>query len=411
MPQLRRILFVDDDPSVLHGLKRMLRKTRGEWETEFAESGPAALALMAENPVEVIVSDMRMPGMDGAALLKEIKTRYPDVVRFVLSGQSDSELILRSAAVAHQYLAKPCSVEMLMNALTRSDNLRALFDNSHLKSVVSGISTLPVLPEVYSQLVDMLSGNDCTPKNVGEVISHDVGMTAKMLQLINSAFFGMRRTVEDPAQAAFYIGLDAVRGLVLSIGAFAQFQQEEVEEFLIESLHQHCLRTGSLAKTVVCELGGSKDIQDFALTAGAIHDIGMLLLFRESPTDVTEIHRLYTNETMPLAQAEREVLGVTHGELGGYLLGLWGLQDAVVEAVAFHDDPQRSPSEEITPLAAVHIAEGIENEGENFTSFLDATHLDMEYLERLNVLDKIDDFRARHRSALREHEESYAECQ
>src|SRR5262245_37814840 len=100
---MKKILFVDDEPNVLQGLERMLRSMRHEWEMQFAMSGPAALERLAEQTFDVIVSDMRMPGMTGAQLLTEVSQRHPHIVRIILSGQADQEDILRSVGPTHQY--------------------------------------------------------------------------------------------------------------------------------------------------------------------------------------------------------------------------------------------------------------------------------------------------------------------
>ena len=107
-PAKTRILFVDDEPLVLQGLQRMLRPMRNEWEMAFVESGRRALEEMATLPFQVVVSDMRMPGMNGAQFLSHVQELYPRTVRLILSGHADKDLIMKCVGTAHQFLAKPC---------------------------------------------------------------------------------------------------------------------------------------------------------------------------------------------------------------------------------------------------------------------------------------------------------------
>jgi len=410
MPGKKRVLFVDDEPHVLDGLRRMLGKMRDEWEMEFATSGAEALAALAKHPFDIIVTDMRMPVMNGAQLLNEVKVRYPGIVRFILSGHSNLDLIMRSAGSAHQYLAKPCDAEMLTQTVRRSYALRDLLNDRRLGEILSGITTLPVLPGVYSQLVQALADEKTSPAEVGRIVSQDVGMTAKVLQLINSAFFGVRRRVEDPAQAVFYIGLDAVRGLVLSVGVFSQFTGLEVPDFSIEALHRHCLDVGARAKQIATRQGASKQFQGDTFIGGVLHDVGTLILVANFAREFQAIRSLSGARQIPMIDAEREVLGATHAELGGYLLGLWGLPDPVVEAVAFHHSPRSCLNREFSPLTAVHVANGLAHEQVSGEAGNGAELVDREYLAELGLVDRLPKWKNELEAGLKQREESYAEC-
>ncbi|MBV9849174.1 MAG: response regulator [Armatimonadetes bacterium] len=114
-----RVLFVDDESHILSGLQRMLRPLRHEWAMTFAEGGPAALDALAGAEFDVIVTDMRMPGMSGAQLLAEVRRRHPRVARIVLSGQSDREHLQQLAQTPHEYLSKPCDTELLKETVRR----------------------------------------------------------------------------------------------------------------------------------------------------------------------------------------------------------------------------------------------------------------------------------------------------
>ncbi len=318
----KRILFVDDEPNVLGGLRRMLYPLRGEWETAFASSGPDALAKLAESPFDVVVSDMRMPGMDGAQLLTEVMQRYPQVVRIVLSGQSDKEMILRSVGPAHQYLAKPCDAETLKQTIARACVLRDLLADERLKQLVTKVSSLPSLPTVYARMVEALQSPDASIQTVSRIVAEDVGMTAKILQLVNSAFFGLRRHVSSPSEAAVFLGLETIKALVLSIHVFSQFQGASVPGFSLEGLWKHSLAVGAGAKRLAAEENQDRRDVDHALMAGLLHDAGKLVLAANLPEQYAEALARAADSQGPPWQAERDVVGAGHAEVGAYLLGL-----------------------------------------------------------------------------------------
>ncbi len=114
---MKRVLFVDDEPKVLAGLQRMLRPLRHEWRMTFAAGGAEALAMLERGPFDVLVTDMRMPGIDGPQLLEEVRRRFPHVLRIALTGQYHGDAVQRSAALAHYHLAKPCDPDMLKEAI------------------------------------------------------------------------------------------------------------------------------------------------------------------------------------------------------------------------------------------------------------------------------------------------------
>jgi DNA-binding NarL/FixJ family response regulator len=201
-----RILFVDDEPLILDGLQRSLRPFRKEWAVAYAAGGEEALAMLEREPFDVIVTDMCMPGMDGAMLLGEVTRRYPDVLRMVLSGQSDLESVVRSAGATHRYMAKPCSIEVLRNAVNRTLSLRQLLNNTALKQVVSRLRSIPSVPPLYLDLTNCLTSGDGSLESASAIIQKDMGMSAKVLQLANSGLFGSSGHIGSAKEAVTYSG-------------------------------------------------------------------------------------------------------------------------------------------------------------------------------------------------------------
>lgn len=359
----KRILFVDDEPNVLEGLERMLFPLRNEWQTAFAGSGAQALELMDKQPFDVVVTDMRMPGMDGAALLSEVMRRHPETVRFVLSGQSDRETIFRFVGPAHQFLAKPCDPKELKMCVDRAFALRDLLKSESLKRLVAQIHTLPALPEAYRKLTTELQSPDASIANVGKIIESDAGMTAKMLQLVNSAFFGVRRRVSSAAQAAAFLGLDNIRSLVLMSGAFSQAERSKLPaRFPADAMWHHSMAVGTCAQAICKAEKAGEQVAKDAFTSGLLHDLGKLILAVVVRDQYTGVLDQVYNAGAPFKEAERSVLGCTHAEVGAYLLGIWGLPDSIVEAVAFHHAPSNCPVRSFCALTAVHAANAVQHE-------------------------------------------------
>lgn len=387
----RRIIFVDDEPKVLISIRRMLHSMRKEWDMQFAESGPHALSMLTKEPFDVIVTDIRMPGMDGAQLLSEVKKAYPNVVRFVLSGQSDKEMILKSVQHAHQYLSKPCDADILKSKVGRACALKEMLAQKSLRSVVSAIDSLPSLPALYAEIMDELRNEKSSIKKIGEIISRDLGMTAKVLQLVNSAFFGIPRHIENPAHAVNLLGLDTVKALVLSVEVFSRFEQSKLKAFDIESLWNHSIMTGELVKQIAKTEKTDKQMIDDAYLAGLLHDVGKLILVDHFPNEYKEIIELAKNENIPLFDAETRMLGAGHAEVGAYLLGLWSITDTIVEAVAFHHNPQICPLQSFSPLTTVHVADALANAGGNVNKPTAAglSAMDTEYIDSIGLVARI----------------------
>ena len=349
----KRILFVDDDPMLLSGLERSLRVMRKEWETEFAARGRQALEAMARKPFDVVVTDMRMPEMDGAQLLEQVKAKYPRTIRFVLSGQSDRETILRSIGPTHQYLSKPCDLEELKQKVAQAFGLRELLENPTLKEIVSRMDVLPSLPALYVSLTEALSQPDVTLCKIASIIKKDMGMTSKVLQLVNSAFFALPCQISNPAQAVSLLGIDNIRAVVLSVHVFSELQGNED----LAALWPHSLATAGFARAIVRAEHSPQRVEDDAFAAGLLHDVRRLVLGTACREQYNRVLESAHAGKAPLGEVEAQTFNCSHAEVGAYLLGLWGLPDSVVRAVAWHNSPSRAGVSAFSPVIAVHAAD------------------------------------------------------
>jgi HD-like signal output (HDOD) protein len=354
---MKSLLFVDDEPRVLQGLQRQLRVMRNEWQMNFVDSGAKALEFLAANPVDVIVTDMMMPGMDGAALLCEVLKRHPDTVRLVLSGHSDREAVLRLVGPAHQYLSKPCSADDLRIAIDRALGMRSLLTNPRLKQLVSRLPSLPSLPALHAQLTEELQKEEPSVTRVAAIVSHDPAMAAKILQLVNSAFFGLPQQATNVADAVAYLGLATLRALVLSLQVFSQFAGQKPLGFSIDELADHCWTTGVYARRIAALEKADARVEDQCFLSGLLHDVGHLILATGLPEVYAQAHEESRQHSRSLWEVELSEMGASHAEVGAYLLGLWGLPNPVVEAVALHHRPADGPVKGFSAVVAVHVAD------------------------------------------------------
>ncbi|MEJ2078644.1 MAG: response regulator [Acidobacteriota bacterium] len=379
------VLFVDDQPSVLHGLRRTLWPHRREWEMFFASSAAEALQILEAHPLEVIITDMRMPGVDGAQLLEMVRQRHPDVVRIVLSGYSASETILQSVGAAHQYLSKPCSAENLEVTIRRAFLVKQLLEvNPSLQALVGRIQTLPALPSLYLRITRELQAEEPSLKTIGAVVSQDPGMAAKMLQLVNSAFFALPRRVEDPAQAVTLLGIEVTKALVLSLEIFSQHERLSIGGVSLERLWQHSTRCALLTRRLAeAEHATSGGIQDRAYTTGLLHDIGKLILGAMLPSEYRKVGRNAADQSIPTFAAERERWGTEHAAVGAFLLGLWGLPEDLVQAVRWHHEPRETENEAWADLTLlVHVSNALVDEC-GHSSGTPVSFLDEEYIRSI----------------------------
>lgn len=380
---MKKILFVDDESRILQGLRRMLRPLRREWDMHFAEGGRAALELLSNDTFDVIVTDMRMPGMDGIELLTHCKQKHPEMIRIVLSGHVDPDMGVRSVAVAHQFLHKPCDAELLRHVVARSGELQDLLGDQALKALIGDTSTLPVLPHTYRRLTEALENADVSFEAVASIIESSPVVAARVLQLVNSAFVGVNREVSDLVQAIRLLGLNVLRDLVLLQELVHCIDTSQLpRSFSPAQFEHHAHAVSSLARRLMPD----KVQSSIAFTAGILHDIGELILALRRAEAYDELCRTALEEGRPREDVEYERFGFSHAEIGGYLLGLWGLPHPVIEAVAYHHRPSRLPTRAVDAVTAVHVADTLVHELDADGRVRAPVRLDEDYLD--GILDE-----------------------
>jgi HD-like signal output (HDOD) protein/ActR/RegA family two-component response regulator len=389
----RRVLFVDDEPRVLEGLGRGLRSLRADWDLLFAESGAMGLEVLAREQVDIVVSDMRMPEMDGLQFLTEVKNRHPLVIRMILSGQADEKLIMRSVGITHQYLSKPCTPEDLISTITRAASLHGILADEKLGLLVSQMESLPSLPALYAEILEELQSPNASITRISEIVSQDPGMTARILQLVNSPFFGIRRSITNPSEAVAYLGIDTIQSLALSVQAFSRFDVGSVPGFSIEQIWQHSLNVAAIARRIFQLERKDKTSANEAFTTGLLHDLGTIVLACNLPRHYALVVAYQTRNGCLRRDAELELLGSSHAEVGAYLLGLWGLPDSIIEAIALHHRPGDCLEKQFDLLCVIHAADALAYEIYPAHSAFKGAALDERYLADAGVIGRLANWR------------------
>lgn len=387
----KKIVFVDDEPNILDGLRRMLRSLRNEYDMYFAAGGREALELMAKDRFDVVISDMRMPGMDGAQLLEIIQKDYPHTIRIMLTGQADENSVLRTVGVVHQFLAKPCDPEKLKTILVQTSALQDILSDGRLKDLISQIGKLPSLPSTYAKLQKAMVTPDVEINDVAKIIEQDIAMTAKVLQLVNSAFFGIYSKVESPSRAVKLLGLETIKVLVLGVEIFSQIKIPK-EIFQVDMLWSHSIAVGKVAKAIAAHETEDKEIIGNAFLAGILHDIGKLVLVSHLPEQYRQVIDLARKEKVTLAEAEQTIFGASQSDVGAYLIGLWGFTSPIIEAIGFHHCLEKYPVTSFTPALAVHAANVLYYKNRQDEVVGCGLDLNMAAIERLALGAKVGDW-------------------
>jgi HD-like signal output (HDOD) protein len=302
---------------------------------------------------------------------------------------------MKCVGATHQCYSKPFDPAVLRDAIQRICALQATLNNEAVRALVNRLPCLPSMPDVFVQLMDALQSPHCSVEDVGKIVGRDPAVTAKLLQLVNSAFFGFARDVTEVSEAVQLLGISLVRALALTVRLFSAFNGRTYRECSVEQVWLQSLRAGWLARQILKQADCPEEVVEQGFTAGLLHDVGMLALVAQLTGPYQEVLATARLNHRPLREVELEALGATHAQVGAYMLGLWGLPCGLVEAVAYHHAPEQSPDTTFGPLAAVHVAsvlagQGAAKEGECRMK----EELDLAYLEKLGVADRVDEWKA-----------------
>jgi len=390
----KSILFVDDNVNVINGIQRQLRPYREQWQLFFANSGSQALKLMTQHPIDLIVSDMMMPEMRGDKLLTIVSEHYPATVRMILSGDADEETLKNGLEVAHQYLSKPCNSETLREAISQIFKIQACLRNPLIVAGIGDANQLPSLPRVYQELNAAIANENSTIRDIAEIFSSDMVLSAKLLQLVNSPYFGLNRVISSLTDAITLIGLKKLNNLVLSVHVKTSFpvSSRETERYM-EYLWQDSIRVSELARLIALSENQQEDRPDQAYLGGLLHNMGLLIFLSRGGDKLKLLMDLVKNTETPVPELEMTIFGFTRSEAAAYVLSLWKIPPRIIEAILLQNTPNDTDYNGVSALTAVHAASCLLKPSVmSCCERLFEMNLDTDYLQRINKLERLPDW-------------------
>ena len=349
----RSVLFVDDERSILKSLERLFFDS--DIDALFADSGAEGLKILGNQPIDIVVSDMKMPEMDGHQFLRQVKKSFPGTTRIILSGYASENELFESIIDGSNslYLLKPWKGEELKTTIEHIFAARDLYRNLSILEFANKLENLSMIPGIYNSVSNLIE-QDADISAIANVIEGDPTVTASVLRVVNSAFYNIKTA--SITQAITFLGLPVVKSIVLSCGLL-QSVRIHFPPFNLQRLARHATRTNMLVSAIYAKVYGSA-MPDSIATAGLLHNIGFVLFLHYFPEKYKLILQEYLNlegqELLPVLEKER--IGVTHAELGGYLLDWWALPYSIVECALFHNTPLHGSVINHQPVMAVHLA-------------------------------------------------------
>lgn len=382
-----RILLVDDEERIQRALARRLVGYSPNWEVITATSGIDALKMLEEQPVDLVVSDLQMPLMDGGIFLSKVRELYPQTIRFALSGHAQQKLMLKAISLAHQYFSKPCDSMILAKAIESALSDADRMGEAQIREILVRINQFAPMSEIFKQLEQKLQDSSASLSDISDIIVQDPAITAKVLQVANSSFFGAGQKISVLEEAVGMLGVDSIRSLIAVFTVLEEAVQQPYSSEIANRVWKHSLEVSHMAQEIAHTHLKRTDLDGAISTLAILHDLGVWLLadqYQEKYELV--INSARANET-PMWFAEKNEFGVSHAEVGAMLFNLWGLPESLVEMVLFHHQPSLANSSVPAEIfACVHIADILDQGYHSASeSHCCISKLDKDYLEKLNL--------------------------
>ena len=393
MKDCGRILVLIDDVAALTQTGPHFAQLPDDWKVHVSHSSGDALCQLEQVSFDVIFVDLKAGPFASIQFLHKVWAKHASTIRFLLSDSLAPDLMVTCALGPHQVLLKPLEGTAIKNAIDRAALVNRLFQNKDVQTLVSRIRTFPSRPTIYAEVIRELRSSSASAQAVGELVSRDLAISTKLLQITNSAFFGFNRPVEKPGDAVLLLGMETTASLILGIEAFSQLDNVKLKYFSTDQVWKHCQIVANSARAIAEHVTQDAELAQEAYTAALLHDIGKLALavnLDEAYRDALNVGR---EKNIPAWQVERQAFGATHAEAGAYLLSLWGLPASVIEAVACHHLPARELSSEFTALTALHVANAIDNSLTQQRLPGEETPMDLRYPAELRIIEQLDVFR------------------
>jgi HD-like signal output (HDOD) protein/CheY-like chemotaxis protein len=371
----KRILIIDDEPALLDSLTRVMRPLKNEWEIQVESSPKAALERLATERFDVVVTDLRLPVLNGVPVVSQVMERSPDSIRVTLSSPTEPPNQL-AFGPSHHVMARSTELEGLRETVERISRMRIRMHDENMRALISEIDGLPAMPAVCQELNRTLAQDDFSMRDVASVVEKDPALCAKILQLVNSPFFGLNRKLTQLHDAVSYLGTSMLKNLVASVTLWRTLEGVRPSAIAqLSRVHGRCQRVGGLARRI---MGKDRLRAEEAFVSGLLHDIGVTMLIAYLPERYDRITAEMLNTGLSFYEVERSLYSVDHAEIGAHLLDAWGLPFQVLEAVAFHSSAPNLRHTRLEPADAVYIAQALldaRDRNQDLDECIDTTYL------------------------------------
>lgn len=389
MTEKPSIIFVDDQNNILQGFRRSLHGLEDVWTINYAAGGKEALKIMQDNAVDVIVCDTNMPVMRGTELLQEVRSLYPKTIRLVLSGgggrSDDVAVLLRTS---HQFLSKPFDFEKLKAKVDLLLMLRARVKNNSLIELVAGLSELPCSPNLYREFRKELEDDGADLDKMSGYIAQDPGLTAKMLQSLNSTFFGVSKAGIHPYKAAQSMGPGTISYLFDENTHFSTIDASHTNYAFLAERYKRSVQCATLLEALAAVENLPESARSIAYTTGMLNDIGSIILAHRLPNEYAKLIPYFKNGVSQ-REAEIKALGASHNDVGAYFLGLWGFPEAVINAAAYSQTPEKDPDQAVNMTTLAHVAQALVRADDLAGQ---KSHMNTAYLEKLGLIGRLQEW-------------------
>jgi HD-like signal output (HDOD) protein len=365
-------------------------KLNPQWECWMAPDADGTLKLLKGNPCDVLV--VNMPGLAASAveLLKETASVSHKLFRFIVGDVDDQSQVINSIGGSHQFIRRPVEAKDLVKNIQRGLKVDAWLSTDELRALVPRLRRLPSLPSTYFNLLKETESPSATLQGIAAIIARDPVVTARLLQMVNSAAFSLSEKVTNPTEAVGLLGVQTIKSLTLCLQVYGQKDEAREAGLSLEVLWEHSLLVAKFARTITLKQTGDDKLADEAFTVGLLHDLGRIVMATNMPREYAAAVTAAREKSSPLHEQETAQFGVNHAKVGAYLLGLWGLPAQYIEATAAHHAPgQTAFSNEFSLLSAVHAANVFAHEMGGQTDGLPQPQLDLAYYQTLQLDDQL----------------------
>lgn len=350
----KTILLVDTDEKIRIKLARVF--TEAGFGVVVAENADKAWEQLSAHSVELVICDMHLPDVGGHRFLKQVRQRYPSVIRIIMSGFGEGKDVVESLrdGSARMYVVKPWDERKLLTEVMNLVRLGDMFKSRQLLDVFNNMKELPALPETYTKICGLIE-EEAGIEAIAKVVEQDQTIAVKLLQVANSVYYSMN--TGSVRQAIVFMGLTNLKTIVLGLTVMKQLEGLQGGFFSKEVLWEHADRVNRITHQLFNRCLG-RPMKDSEATAGLLHDIGRVLLLKDYSRSYAGVAKAaFGNRESTFRETEKSLMGISHDEVGGFLLNWWSLPQPIVEAAMFHHDPANPVIIHREVVAAVHVAD------------------------------------------------------